>query len=171
MGGGGAVDVPGADCPLRAGLMPQDEVLELLIEGLPKGLPETGDAGLDHTDTWGRRYWGGALFWLIGDMEIRKATSNARSLDDALRAIVDKGGNASVTWTLDKALEEGDRAVGGTVLKDLRHRMGESPVTVDLDELWRQLGVKLSQGKVTYDDAAPFAKIGIASPRRAEDEG
>src|SRR5262249_34004628 len=99
----------------RAGLLPEDEVWRSMMEGLPNGLPGAGDAGLDHTDTWGRRYWGGALFWLIGDMEIRKATGNSRSIDDALRAISDKGGNASVNWSLDKALEEGDRAVGGTI--------------------------------------------------------
>jgi len=151
----------------RAGLLSADEVWRSLIMGLPQGLPEEGDAGLDHTDTWGRRYWGGALFWLIADMEIRKASNNKRSLDEALRGIVAKGGNVSVSWPLDRALEEGDRAAGGTILKDLRRRMGESPVTVDLDELWRQLGVRLSQGKITYDDAAPFAGIrrGITAPR------
>ena len=29
------------------------------MDGMPKGLPRSGDRGLDHTPTWGRTYWGG----------------------------------------------------------------------------------------------------------------
>ena len=35
------------------------------MEGMPKGQPLPGDLGLDNTPTWGRIYWGGALFWLF----------------------------------------------------------------------------------------------------------
>jgi len=50
-----------------------------------------GDQGLDRTHTWGRTYWGGALFCFLADVEIRKRTANRRSLDDALRAILLQG--------------------------------------------------------------------------------
>ena len=47
-----------------------------LVDGLPKGLPAPGDHGLDNTHTWGRTYWGGALFCLMADIEIHRRTNN-----------------------------------------------------------------------------------------------
>ena len=70
---------------VRAGTLPRDELWRALLEGLPQGQPDDGDQGLDHTDTWGRRYWGGAMFWLLADVEIRKRSGGARGLGDALR--------------------------------------------------------------------------------------
>lgn len=144
---------------VRAGLLDADSVWRDLIRGLPQGQPEAGDKGLDRTDTWGRRYWGGALYWFVADVEIRRQTGNARSLDDALRRIVAQGGNVSVSWSLDRALQEGDGAVGGTVLRDLRRRLGGAPVKVDLDALWKELGVRLEEGRIAYDDGAPLAGV------------
>ena len=143
----------------RAGLLDPDELFHDLLFGLPQGQPQPGDRGLEHTDTWGRRYWGGALFWFLADVAIRTSTHNARSLDDALRRIVAQGGNVGVTWTVDRTLEEGDRDAGGTVLRDLRARLGEAPVTTDLDALWDELGVHLAGDSVVYDDSAKLAAI------------
>jgi hypothetical protein len=143
----------------RSGMIDRDEVWHQLVEGLPKGQPEADDRGLDVTDTWGRRYWGGAMYWLLADVEIRKRTGNRRSLDDALRAINRAGGDVSVHWELDEALRRGDEGTGVDVLRPLRASMGGAPVTVDLDALWKSLGVSLRGGKVTYDDAAPLASI------------
>jgi hypothetical protein len=150
----------------RAGLLDADEVWHQLVEGLPQGLPEPGDGGLDHTDTWGRRYWGGALFWLTADVEIRKRTGNRRSLDDVLRAVVAAGGNVAVRWDLDRVLALGDEAVGVEVLRPLRRSMGGAPVAVDLPALWQSLGISLHDGRVRYDDGAPLAAVrrGIAAP-------
>ena len=49
------------------------------------GMPESDDRGLDRTPTWGRTYWGGAMFCTIADVQIRKRTNNQRGLIDALR--------------------------------------------------------------------------------------
>lgn len=143
----------------RAGLLDADQVWGDLIRGLPQGQPGPGDEGLDHTDTWGRRYWGGAAFWLLADVTIRRQSGGARSLDDALLHIVAIGGNVATHWSLDRALEEGDRATGGTALRDLRRRLGAARETVDLDGLWRELGVKLVGGRVAYDNGAPLAAV------------
>lgn len=151
----------------RAGLISPDHFYRDLIEGLPQGQPQPGDQGLDHTDTWGRRYWGGALYWFLADVAIRKSTGNARSLDGALRRIVAQGGNVGVTWTVDRALEEGDRDAGGTVLRDLRRKLGDAAVTTDLGALWDELGVHIVNGAVVYDDTAALSAIrrSIAAPR------
>src|ERR1700683_5400195 len=41
------------------------EVWGDMVRYMPQGLPAAGDEGLDHTFTWGRTYWGGALCCLL----------------------------------------------------------------------------------------------------------
>jgi hypothetical protein len=129
------------------------------VEGLPQGQPEPGDRGLDHTHTWGRTYWGGALWCLVADVEIRARTGNKRGLRDAMRAILAAGGSLARAMPLDEALAIGDRAVGVDVLVPLHARLGSRPDKIDLDAMWRRLGVRRSDGKVSFDDSAPDAAI------------
>jgi len=150
---------------VRAGLLDPGTMWRELLHGLPQGQPQPGDRGLAHTDTWGRRYWGGAMYWFLADIEARKRTNNARSIDDALRRIVARGGNVAVSWRLEQVLAEGDRALGGSELAALRRRLGEAPVTVDLEGLFRSLGIEERNGRIVYDDRAPLAAVrrGIAT--------
>jgi hypothetical protein len=60
------------------GNYPATKIWGDLVRELPNGLPAEGDRGLDHTHTWGRTYWGGALFCLLADVEIRTRTNGAR---------------------------------------------------------------------------------------------
>lgn len=129
------------------------------VEGMPKGLPDTGDQGLDHTHTWGRTYWGGALFCLLADVEIRERTHNRYGLQDALRGILDAGGNIQTSADIDYTLKTGDEAVGVPVLTELYGEMKDKPVDTDLDALWKKLGVVYKDGKVSFDDRAPDAAI------------
>jgi hypothetical protein len=130
-----------------------------LVDGLPQGLPRPGDQGLDRTHTWGRVYWGGALYCLLADVEIRRRTNNAKSLDDALRGIRAAGGDVTRAWSIDKVLETGDAATGTDVMRKLYDEMAEKPLDVDLADLWRRLGVHRSGKTVTFDDTAPLAFI------------
>ena len=138
------------------------------IESMPKGLPESGDRGLDFTPTWGRTYWGGALFCLLADIEIRKRTHNAKGLEDALRAIVRAGGTIESNWPLQKALRIGDEATGVRVLSELYEKMKATPAPVDLTSLWKQLGVERGAGRIKFDDDAPLAAIRRAITKRSE---
>ena len=81
-----------------------------LVDGLPKGLPAPGDRGLDNTHTWGRTYWGGALFCLMADVEIHQRTNNRYGLQDALRGIVRAGGNMEHDWPLARSFESWRRS-------------------------------------------------------------
>jgi hypothetical protein len=135
---------------------------------MPQGLPGPGDQGLDNTHTWGRTYWGGALYWLLADVQMRQRTKNQKGLQDAMRAIVATGGTIVHEWPIEKVLEVGDRATGTTVLADLYKRMKDAPVETDLDDLWRKLGIQVNNGVVTFDDNAQLAKIrkAITLPRK-----
>src|SRR5271155_2073235 len=128
-----------------------------LVRDLPQGLPAPGDKGLDHTHTWGRTYWGGALFCLLADVEIRRQTNNRKGLQDALRGILDAGGDIRHDWELEKALTIGDQATGVPVLKNLYAKMKDSPYDVDLSALWTQLGVVRDENTVHFVDTAPLA--------------
>src|SRR5260370_18500514 len=83
---------------LEAGQIRAVKVWGDLVNGLPFGLPRSGDEGLDHTHTWGRTYWGGAMFCLLADVRIRRETDNRYGLRDALRAIVFAGGDKETPW-------------------------------------------------------------------------
>ena len=76
-----------------------------------------------------------------------------------MRAILDQGGDRYVHWPMDKVLEACDRATGTTVMRDLYTEMGNKPVTLDLDALWKRVGVQVDNGRVAYDDSAPLAQI------------
>jgi hypothetical protein len=144
---------------VRAGTLSADKMWADLMEGVPKGRPRGGDRGLHGTSDWGRTYWGGALFWLLADVEIRETSHGRRGLPDALRAILDAGGDIRSRWALPRALTVADRALGQTTLSDMYTRLGTAPGAVDLADLWRRLGVRRDGGRVVYDDAAPLAQI------------
>ena len=131
-----------------------------------KGEPGPADKGLDQTHTWASTYWGGALFCMMADIRIRQETNNRKGLQDALRAVVAAGGTIDEDWPIEKAFAIGDKATGTAVLSTLYHSMGENSRTVDLDALWKELGVGVVNGIVVLDDKAPLANLreGITSP-------
>jgi hypothetical protein len=147
---------------VKIGQLTAAQVWRDMVRDMPQGLPEAGDQGLDRTHSWGRTYWGGAIFCLLADVGIRKSTNNSKGLQDALRGINHAGGSIEVEWPLQKALELGDRATGTKTLMELYQKMSSKPVAVDLPDLWKQLGIRSSQGSVTFDDQAPLAAIRAA---------
>jgi hypothetical protein len=157
---------------IRASHMKEEQMWADLIRDMPKGQPQAGDEGLDRTHTWGRTYWGGALFCFDADVEIRRKTQNKKGLQDALRGILDAGGNITQEWKIAEALKAGDQATGTTVLTDLYNQMKDKPVTVDLQEKWKQLGIEWDGTVVHLRDDAPEASIrraitGSASPTQS----
>jgi hypothetical protein len=130
-----------------------------LMRDMPKGLPQEGDRGLDHTHTWGRTYWGGALFCFLADVEIRRQTHNQKGLQDALRAILNSGGDIREDRNLEDTLKIGDRSTGTAVLIDLYAKMRDQPVETDLSSMWKQLGVAAEGKSVHFDEKAPLAAI------------
>jgi hypothetical protein len=144
---------------VQDGQIPVTSVWQQLVDGLPKGEPGPGDEGLDHTHTWGRTYWGGAMYCLLADVGIRRATKNQLGLEDALRGIVAARGSMEKNWTIEHALEIGDKATGTTVLMDLYEKMKAAAAPVDLAQLWKELGVVEAGGTVTFRDDAPYAAI------------
>jgi len=130
-----------------------------LMLGLPKGLPGPGDRGLDRTHTWGRTYWGGALFAFLADLEIHRATQGRQSLATGLRGVLAAGGDARSFWSVERFIATFDASIERPILRGLYQRLALQPGKIDLPALWRQLGISLTGGEVTLDDGAPLAPI------------
>ncbi len=144
---------------VQAGNRTEEDVWAEELRSMPRGMPAPGDAGLDHTHTWGRTYWGGAMFCLMADVDIHRATGNAKGLQDALRAINRESGGLGSEWPIERVLRSGDAAVGTRTLEDLYARMKDTPVAPDLMALWRELGVEPTGSGVRLTDAAPLADV------------
>jgi hypothetical protein len=143
----------------QAGNRPAAEVWAEAARSMPRGLPQAGDAGLDHTHTWGRTYWGGALFCLLADIGIRQRTGNRKGLQSALRAVTQASGGLVSDWPIERVFAVGDAAVGTKVLEELYARSKDAPLATDLPSLWRSLGIEPEDGVVRLRDDAPLAKI------------
>lgn len=120
------------------------------FRNMPKGQPSEGDEGLERTRTWGRVYWGGALFFLVADVELRVRTKNALGLEHALRGLPSGGSS-----TVEDVIRLGDAATKTTVLADLYAKYGLRSERVDLDALFARLGVRES----SLDDTAELAAV------------
>jgi hypothetical protein len=130
-----------------------------MMRDMHQGEPRPGDEGLDHTHSWRRTYWGGALFCLVADVAIREKTHDRKGLRDALRAIVEHGGTIDQNWDLPKALAIGDAATGTHVLAEQYARWKDAPVTADLTGLWAELGIRMDGDELVTLPNAPRAKI------------
>jgi len=69
------------------------------------------------------------LFCLVADVRIRERTRNRKGLQDALRGILNAGGNI------------------------------EAAVQVDLPALWKRLGIEVHGRNVVFDDQTPLAAV------------
>ena len=143
----------------QAGRVQPEVVWAAMLAEYAQGLPAAGSGGLDDDASWGRTYYGGALFCLLADVRIRQRTQNRHSLQDVLRAVLANDGDITVDWPIERVLSLGDAATGTTVLSELQAAMAKAEFPSELDTLWRDLGVRLDGERAVLDDAAPLAAI------------
>ncbi|MCS6884818.1 MAG: hypothetical protein RMM17_00030 [Acidobacteriota bacterium] len=140
----------------RAGLISRDEVWQEWLANMPKGLG-SARSGLNYARSWSSIYWGGALFCLLADIEYRQKYGS--SLEEALRAVNAAGGNITEYWSIERMLATADQPSRSPVLKSLFRKMSDKPYEVNLQVLWKALGVELRAGRVIYDRTAPLARV------------
>jgi hypothetical protein len=143
----------------QAGNMTDANLWMEYVDAMPRGLPQANDRGLDHTHSHARTYWGGALFCLIADVRIHEFTHNHAGLQEALRAIGRVGAGMATQWPIERILATGDEATRTTVLSDLYHSMKDQPAAPDLNALWVDLGISLTDGTLHFDDSARLAQV------------
>jgi hypothetical protein len=86
---------------------------------MPQGLPRAGERGMDQSRSWGRTYWGGALYCLQADVAIREQSANRVGLQTALRAILKETGGYGFERNIEDVLRIGDAATRTHVMYDL----------------------------------------------------
>lgn len=143
----------------RAGALPPEKVWGDLVDGLPKGELRAGEDGLDDAPRWGPTYWGGALFWLKLDLDIRRHTKGERSLREALRALNAQGGSIAAGWPVEKVLAALDKGAGFAAAEPLYRALGTRRTRTNLDAIWKALGVRAGDDAAELDDAAPEAAL------------
>ncbi len=154
---------------VQAGNRSQEDVFSEQMRQMPRGMPQAGDRGLDHTHTWARTYWGGAMFCFLADVEIHRRTGNRFGLQDAMRAVARASGGLASDWPIDRVFDVGDQATGARVLEEMYAQMKDKPVAPDLQDLWAKLGVVSDGSGVKLQDDAPLAavRMAIMKPRGA----
>jgi hypothetical protein len=106
----------------------------------------------------GNPYWGGALYWLMADVELRRLTDGRMGIEDCLRVVLAESGDISVAAPTMPTLALAERDSPEPVLTELaRKHLAGAPV--DLVALFDALGVKRSGGNLVFEDSAPLAEV------------
>jgi hypothetical protein len=157
---------------VRAGWFPEEQAWRGFMRNVPQGVPAMEQKGLAHGRGIGAVYWGGALFWLLADVETRERSGGSQSIADCFRGVLAAGGDTSARWPLERFIAACDAALGAATVRRLYDRYGAKGSPVDLYGLWTRLGVRLTEYEagVVYDDTAPLAAVrrAIMSAPRAE---
>nr|WP_298688920.1 hypothetical protein [uncultured Dongia sp.] len=142
----------------RAGWKTEDAVWLEWIDWMPRGVADLGPPGLAQAR---RPYWGGALFMLLADIELRRRSDGRRGVEDCLRDILRQGANIAIRWPTAAVIAACDQDDGDAgVFAGLAARYLYGGEVLDLDTLWRNLGVSKSDtGGIVYDDTAPLAHV------------
>lgn len=142
---------------VRAGWRDADSVWKEWLTNMPRGLPALTGAGLESADHGGI-YWGGALFMLLADLKIRERSDGRLGVEDCLVDIRAKRGNVTEKATTDQVLAACDDKMASRVLNDLAAQYVHQGAPVDLESVWRSLGVAMdASGAIVYSDQAPLA--------------
>ena len=143
----------------QVGQIPVEDVWSDLVERLPEGFPHAGSGGLNDGGNYARIYWGGALYWFLADLEIREETHNKKGIQDVLVGVLNRGGDGSRHWEVEKFLKVAKEIIGLDTFRELYLRLGSKPETVELKGIWEKLGVSKVGKKWVFDDKAPLASI------------
>ena len=155
---------------LRLGWRSEADLWDEFLRDMPRGLEAMTRRGLAHPAGYSDVYWGGGMFCLLADLAVRRASGGTRGLEDGVRAVFDAGGVASEVWSLAQATALTDQTLGAPILAELELAHLERGSPVDLEGLFRALGVaRDKQGRVVLDDTAPLAAVrralGYGAPR------
>ncbi|MFO0593481.1 MAG: hypothetical protein U0441_38425 [Polyangiaceae bacterium] len=107
----------------RAGLLSGDATWAEMARILPMGVATAEEPALAAASEHDRVYFGGSLFALTADVEIRRRTGGSRSLDDGLRRALAEGARATEVWSSQRFVDALDRGVGARVVRPLFERV------------------------------------------------
>ena len=117
-----------------------------------------------------RVYWSGAAIALLADVELRRRSAGAQSMDTALAAFRGCCLPAERSWSARELMEKLDQLTGTAVFMDLYREHVEAQDFPDLTALYRELGLQsMSATSLRLDPTAPGAAICEAIMRPVQD--
>ena len=152
----------------RAGLMSAETAWNKLHAGFERGIRGTapGRSLAEVSETmmrdrsFMRVYWSGAAVALLADVELRRRSAGAHSLDTALAAFRDCCLPAGRSWTAREFMQELDRLTGTNVFVDLYRQHVDSDEFPGLTALYAELGLaRMSSTRLRLDPTAAGAGI------------
>jgi hypothetical protein len=141
------------------------------IRGTPRGrsLAEVSE-NMMRDRSFMRVYWSGAAIALLADVELRRRSGGAQSLDTALAAFADCCLPADRSWSARELLQQLDRLTDTTVFMELYRKHVDSDDFPDLVALYGELGLQsMSATRLRLDATAPEAAICAAIMTASED--
>lgn len=154
----------------RLGALTELEVWSEFAHNMPRARASLRE-GLEKSDDWAARYWGGATVVLLADLEARRRSDGEHGLEDGVRRVLDAGGDARHIWKLERVYETIDDALDAPILSELGARYAVHGADVDFAHMFDELGVRVSGSKVTLSDSAPLASLRraiVSAPRPRE---
>lgn len=143
----------------RAGWRSEQSVWDEFHRAMPLGLDVLRTRGLERGESFRDVYWGGAVVVMLADVEVRKRSGGERGLEDGLRGVLAAGGHASEVWPLGRTLALADESSGVEALQPLAKAHAHRAKPVDLDAVWRELGVEARPDGVRLNGGAPLAAV------------
>jgi hypothetical protein len=149
---------------VRAGLLPEQEAFRRLAEGAARGAGAKHSLAVECEQMFvsfefARVYWGGAAFALLADVELRRRSGGARSLDDVIAALHGCCSQNGRPWTAREVLARMDELAGVPVFGPLAERYVYRKGFPDIAPVLKDLGVSVDGAGVRLDAAAPGAGI------------
>jgi hypothetical protein len=159
----------------RAGLLTPEQAWQQLDAGFARGRgdmrkndPMLEDAGDSHA--FMRVYWSGTAYWLEVDTELRRASANRSSVDEALRRFDACCLPSHRRWEPAEFVAKLDALMGTEVFV---RRFGEFRTRRDFPDLaavYAALGIRSEGAQLQFNDVAPAAEVRRAIMVGSEDK-
>ena len=146
----------------RAGLQSPEQTFWALDDGFRRGAESGGQRTLREESggfAFERIYWGGAAIAFEADVELRRRSGGARSLDDALDLLRVCCSEDARPWSAAEMVARIDEAAGNHVFGDAVRRHLGSTDFPPARALLARLGVTTDARSAHLDDGAPDAAI------------
>lgn len=143
----------------RSGRQTETGLWNEFMRNMPaRGEPFLRSPGLANS---GRRaaYWGGAVFMMLVDVELRKNSNGSFGLEDCLRESMKQGRAQTLFIGARSAIQTCDEAAGTNTMARLAERFVWNAGEPDLAGLWPRLGLTMKDGKIQFDESAPLAWV------------
>ncbi|MGD8858771.1 MAG: hypothetical protein PVI30_02095 [Myxococcales bacterium] len=149
---------------VRAGLVDEATAWRRLHEGAERGraadrplAEESADMYL--TFDFPTVYWAGAAFALMADVELRRLTDGARTLDDVMGELAACCSSSPRPWTARRVVQRMDEIAGRPVFSRLVSRWVMGPRLPDLRATYAWLGLRVEGARVAEVPDAPGAAV------------